>query len=64
MSVEGMPDERLTLYYDSIRRQVEADRAQKHQFMANSTVREYADKLHGELIKRRLEHSPIEWPRQ
>jgi hypothetical protein len=63
MSVEGMPDERLTLYYDSIRRQVEADRAQKHQFMANSTVREYADKLQSELIKRRLKHSPIEWPR-
>jgi hypothetical protein len=58
-----MADERLTLYYDSIRRQVEADRAQKHQFMANSTVREYADKLQSELIKRRLKHSPIEWPR-
>ena len=64
MSVESMPSERLMHHYESIRLQVEADRAQKHQFMANSTVREYADKLQGELIKRRLEHSPIEWPRQ
>jgi hypothetical protein len=63
MSVESMPSERLMHYYESIRQQVEADRAQKHQFMANSTVREYADKLQGELIKRRLRHSPIEWPR-
>jgi hypothetical protein len=64
MSVESMSSERLMRYCESIRRQVEADQAQKHQFMANSTVREYADKLQGELIKRRLEHSPIEWPRQ
>jgi hypothetical protein len=63
MSVESMPSERIAHYYESIRRQVEADRGQKHQFMANSTVREYADKLQSEMIKRRLGHSPIEWPR-
>ena len=63
MSVESMPSERLMHYYESIRRQVEADRAQKHQFTANATVREYADRLQSELIKRRLGHSPIDWPR-
>ncbi len=64
MSVERMPDERLAHYYESIRQQVEADRAHKHQFTASATVRDYADKLQSELIKRRLKHSPIEWPRQ
>jgi hypothetical protein len=38
MSVEYMPDERLAHFYDNIRQQVEADRANKHQFMANPTV--------------------------
>jgi hypothetical protein len=63
MSVESMPSERLAHYYESIRRQVEADRGQKHQFTANATVREYADKLQSELIKRRVRHSAIEWSR-
>jgi hypothetical protein len=47
MSVEQMPDERLAHFYENIRQQVEADRAYKHQFMANPTVRQYADKLRG-----------------
>jgi hypothetical protein len=64
MSVEHMPDERLTRFYENIRRQVEADQVYKHQFMAGPTVRHYADSLRSELIKRRLKHSPIEWPSQ
>ena len=63
MSAEHMPDERLARYYESIRRQVEADRRHKHQFTAYPSS-EYADRLRNELIKRRLKHSPIEWPRQ
>ena len=62
MSFERMPDERLTRFYENIRQQVEADRANKHQVTANPTVRQYADKLRSEMIKRRLQHSPIEWP--
>jgi hypothetical protein len=30
--------------------------------MAGRTVRDYADSLRSELIKRRLKHAPIEWP--
>jgi hypothetical protein len=56
-----MPDERLAHYYKHIRQQVEADRAYKHRFMANPTVRQDADKLQTEMVKRRLKHSPIEW---
>jgi hypothetical protein len=62
MSVEHMPDERLAHFYENIRQQVEADRANKHQFTAHPTVRQYADRLRSEMIKRRLKHSPIEWP--
>ena len=62
MSVEHMPDQRLAYFYENIRQQVEADRTNKHQFMANPTVRQYADTLRGEMIKRRLQHAPIEWP--
>ena len=61
MSVERMPDGRLTHSYENIRKQVEADRVHKHQFMANPTVRQYADQLRSEMIKRRLRHSPSEW---
>jgi hypothetical protein len=62
MSVEDMPDERLVHYYESVRQQVEADRAGNHKFMMNPTVQEYADQLQSEMIKRGLEHSPIQWP--
>ena len=62
MSVEHMPDERLTHFYESIRQQVEADRPNKHQFTAGPNVREYADRLRNEMIRRRLRHTPIEWP--
>src|SRR5260370_20602213 len=34
MSFEQMPDERLSHFYENIRQQVEADRANKHQFMS------------------------------
>ena len=62
MSIEYMPDERLARYYENIRQQVEADRGKKHQFTTGPTVRQYAERLRSELIKRQLRHSPIEWP--
>jgi hypothetical protein len=62
MSVETMPDERLVVFYENIRQQVGADRAYKHQFMSGPTVRQYADTLRNEMIRRQLSHSPIEWP--
>ena len=57
-----MPDGRLVHYYESVRQQVEADRAGNHTFMMNPTVQQYADRLQSELIRRGLEYSPIEWP--
>jgi hypothetical protein len=57
-----MPDESLSRYYENIRQQAEADRAHKHHFTAGPAVREYAERLRDEMIKRRLQHSPIRWP--
>ena len=62
MSVENMPDERLIHYYENIRQQAEADRAHKHHVAAGPTVRQYAARLRDEMVKRRLQHSPINWP--
>jgi hypothetical protein len=56
-----MPDHRLTYFYESIRQQVEIDRRNKYQFMGPS-VREYADRLRSEMIRRRLSHDAIDWP--
>src|SRR3954468_13068079 len=64
MSVQDMPDERLVHYYENVRQQVEADRAGNHKFMMNPTVQQYADQLQSEMIKRGLEHSPIQWPQE
>jgi hypothetical protein len=64
MSAEHMPDERLARYYENIRQQVEAERACKYKFMTNPTVHQYAHQLRSEMIKRRLKHSPIEWPEE
>jgi hypothetical protein len=61
VSVEHMPDDRLTHFYESIRQQVEADRRNKYQFMGPN-VREYANRLRSEMIKRQLRHTPIDWP--
>jgi hypothetical protein len=62
MSIEHMPDERLACYYENIRQQVEAERMFKYKFMTNPTVHQYAGQLRSKMIKRRLKHSPIEWP--
>jgi len=62
MSVEKMPDQRLIHYYENIRQQAEADRAHKYHFTSAPTIREYADRLRNEMIRRRLQHRPIEWP--
>jgi hypothetical protein len=62
MSLENLSDESVARYYESIRQQAEADRRHKEHFTANPSVRERADKLRQEMIKRRLHHSPINWP--
>jgi hypothetical protein len=62
MCLEKLSDESVVDYYESIRKQAEADRAHKHHFTASPSVRDRAEKLREEMIKRKLQHSPIKWP--
>ena len=61
MAIENLRDENLLCFYDNIRKQVEADKHSKHKFAASRSVKEYAEALRGEMTKRRLQHTPIEW---
>jgi hypothetical protein len=61
VSFETSPDERLIHFYENIRRQVDLDRPHLRKLVGLG-VREYADKLRHEILKRRLQHSPIDWP--
>jgi hypothetical protein len=63
MAIENLKDENLLRFYDGIREQVEADRRSKHKFAAGHSVKEYAEALRGEMTKRRLQYTSIEWPR-
>ena len=62
VSIENMPDERLVLFYEQVRQEVDADRKHRQHFVSGPAVRQYADKLRDEMVKRRLQHSPIDWP--
>ena len=62
MSFGRISDESVARYYESIREQANADRKHKEHFTASPSVRERAEKLRQEMIRRRLQHSPINWP--
>jgi hypothetical protein len=57
-----MPDERLVRYYENIRQQVEADRPNEHKFTSGSAIRDYAEGLRREIMRRGLPHSPMNGP--
>jgi hypothetical protein len=61
MGVEDMSDEGLSRYYENVRKQVDADQGIKDRFMTGSSVKEYAERLRGEMIRRRLHHTPIDF---
>ena len=61
MSRSHLSDESLLRYYDSIRTQVDAERNSKHKFMAADSIKDYAESLRIELVKRRLGFTPIDW---
>jgi hypothetical protein len=56
-------DESILRLYDNIRIQVEAERVLRYKFMASETVKQRATALREEITRRRLRHTPIEWPR-
>jgi hypothetical protein len=63
VAFENLRDESLLRFYNNIRGQVEADRGSKHKFMTGPVVKHHASALREEMIKRRLQHTPIEWDR-
>jgi hypothetical protein len=61
VSASDLSDESLLRYYDSIRKQVEADKGNKHKFMTSDAIKAHAESLRLEFDKRRLPHVPIDW---
>ena len=58
MTVENMPDERLIIFYENIRQQVDADRPHAQKLTSVPTVRRYAEQLPGELTTPRRSFGP------
>ncbi len=66
MSQSALSDESLLRFYDSVRREVEADRESMrrgypHFFANGDGVKKYAAGLRAEIERRRLRFSPITW---
>ena len=64
MDFANSKDQSLLQYYESVRRQVEADKSLtgRHRFVGD-TAKQYAERLREELERRRLPFTPIAWPR-
>jgi hypothetical protein len=61
MSLQSLSDASVSALYENIRQQVEADRPSKHRFTAGEAVRQRAEELQAELIRRKLNPTPIKW---
>ena len=56
-------NESLLVFYENIRRQVEADMQSGGRYrVAGDGVKQYADQLREEMDRRRLRYSRIDWP--
>jgi hypothetical protein len=64
MNLSSTKDENLILYYEKVRRQVQADMQAGGRYpLAGDGVKQYADKFREEMDRRRLRFTPIDWPR-
>jgi hypothetical protein len=64
MNFSNAKDESLLHFYESVRRQVEADRQSGGRYrFAGESARQYADRLREEMDRRRLQFTPIDWHR-
>jgi hypothetical protein len=61
-NLENLTDESLIAYYESVRRQADADAKlpSRYRLMGDS-VRRYAEELQNEMQRRRLRFIPIDW---
>jgi hypothetical protein len=64
MDFSNSKDERLLVFYDNVRQQVELDKRFGGRYrLAGDGVKQYADRLREEMDRRRLRFTPIDWPR-
>jgi hypothetical protein len=63
MGFENLNDDSILRLYENVRNQVDADCSSQYEFTIGTSVKQYATILREELTRRRLQHSPIEWPR-
>jgi hypothetical protein len=64
MDLSNSKDERLLSYYENVRRQVELDNLHGGRYrLAGDGVKQYAERIREEMDRRRLQFTPIEWPR-
>ena len=62
MNFADCSDDCLLHYYESIRRQVMADKQSGGRYrLAGANVRAYADRLKDEIDRRQLRFRPIDW---
>ena len=64
MNFANAKDDSLLVFYESVRRQVEADACNggRYRFVGASAL-EYAERLRNEMDRRRLKFTPINWHR-
>jgi hypothetical protein len=64
MNFSSSKDERLLAFYNNVRYQVEMDKRSGGRYrLAGDGVKQYADALREEMERRRLNFTPIDWPR-
>ena len=61
MSLQPLSDHSVTVLYENIKQQIEADRPYKYRLTMTSLVQEHAEELRNEMMRRRLPHLPIDW---
>jgi hypothetical protein len=65
MNFSSSKDEGLLSLWESVRRQVVADRVNgRRSRVVGGNLRAYAELLRSEMERRKLEYAPINWPEQ
>lgn len=64
MGMADLDDESLLHFYNHIRDEVRLDRDLSYKLMTNDAVKQRASALREEIIRRRLQFAPIEWPQE
>ena len=64
MSFSNAKDDSLLVFYESVRRQVDADTNSGGRYrFVGEPARQYAERLREEMDRRRLKFTPIDWRR-